>query len=126
VRLVGDEEGTVPAGEFAGGEPVAIFGKDDAYVGHGGLDEEAGDVVALEGCLEREEIVEFDDASGFRGIDGRTYVAGTRADGAAGVKECGEALVDGAVVAIVEDEDFRALGDFAGYSNGEAFGVGGA
>src|SRR6266403_5449550 len=76
----------------------------------------------FEGGFKGVEIVEFDDASGFDGIDGRTNVAASRADDT--VFERGERFVNGAVVAIVEDQDFRALSDFAGDANGEAVGVG--
>src|SRR5205814_10236810 len=77
----------------------------------------------LDGIFEDVEIVEFDYAGGFGGIDGWADVAAARADDT--VFKCGEGFVYGAVIAIVEDEDFRTLGDFAGDSNGEAVGVGG-
>ena len=47
VRFVGDEQSTVAAGEFARGWPVASVGENDADVGHGGLGEDASDVVML-------------------------------------------------------------------------------
>ncbi len=77
----------------------------------------------LEGIFEDVEIVEFDHAGGFGGIDGWADVAAARADDT--VFKRGEGFVYGAVIAIVEDEDFRTLGDFAGDSNGEAVGVSG-
>ena len=78
----------------------------------------------LERALECVKVVEFDNSSGFGGIDGRADIAAARADDA--VFERGEGFVDCAVVAEVEDEDLRALGDFAGDSNDEAVGVGGS
>jgi hypothetical protein len=75
----------------------------------------------LEGVFESVEIVEFDDTGGFGGIDGRADVAATRTDDAA--FERGEGFVDGAVIAIMENEDFRTARDFAGDSNGETIGV---
>ena len=78
--FVGDEERAVAASEFAGGGPVAVVGKNDADVGHGGLGEDAGDVVMLESVFEGLEIVEFDDAGGFGGIYGRADVAAARTD----------------------------------------------
>ncbi len=92
------------AREFARGFPVAFAGKNDADVGHGGLGEDARDIAMLEGVFEGVEIVEFDDACGFGGIDGRADVAAARGD--CFVFERGEGFVDGAVVAIVKDEDF--------------------
>jgi hypothetical protein len=77
----------------------------------------------LEGIFEDVEIVEFDHPGGFGGIEGWADVAAARADDT--VLKRGEGCVYGAVIAIVEDEDFRTLGDFAGDSNGEAVGVGG-
>src|SRR5207302_8513200 len=115
------EEGAVTGRGFLGGGPKAVFGEDDADVGHGGLGEDAGDIVMLEGIFEDVEIVEFDHAGGFGGIDGWADVAAARADDA--VFKRGEGFVYGAVIAIVEDEDFRTLGDFACDSNGEAVGV---
>ena len=101
-------------------------GQDDADVGHGGLSEDAGDVVVFEGGFEGLQIVEFDDASGFGRIDGRTDIAAARADcGGVVIDDGGEGFVYGAVIAVVEDENFSALGDFAGDADGEAVGIGG-
>jgi len=61
--------------------------------------------MVLEGAFERIEIVEFDDASGFCGIDWRADIAAARADDAV-VERC-NGFINGAVVAVVEDEDFR-------------------
>jgi len=77
----------------------------------------------LEGCFERVEIVDLYYSRGFGGIYRRPDVAAAGADYA--LVERGEGFVDGAVVAIVEDENFRALGDFAGDANGETVGVSG-
>ena len=123
MSFVGDKERTVAAREFACGFPVTVVRKNDADVGHRGLGENAGDVVMLERGFERVEIVEFDNAGGFGGIDGRADIAATRADHA--IFEPGKRFIHAAVVAVVEDEDFRTLRDFAGDSNGEAVGVGG-
>src|SRR5260370_1372861 len=122
VSLVGDKKGAVTASKFSGGGPVAVVGEDDADVGHGGLRENASDVVMLEGSFESVEIVKFDDAGGFGGIDGRADIAAAGADYA--VFERGEGFIYRAVVAIVEDENFCALGDFARDANGETIGVG--
>src|SRR6266481_3000718 len=103
------------AREFACCAPVTVVGEDDADVGHGGFGEDAGDVAMLEGAFERVEIVELDDARGFGGIDRRADIAAARGDYT--VFERGEGFVDGAVVAIVKNENFRTLGDFAGDSN---------
>ena len=124
VRFVGDEKRAVAAREFAGGGPVAVVGENDADVGHGGLGEDAGDVVMLERVFESGEIVELDDARGFGGIDGRADIAAARTDDRRSV-ERGEGFVDGAVIAVVEDENFRTLRDFAGDADGETVGVGG-
>ena len=78
--FVGDEQRAVAPSEFARGGPVAVVGKDDADVGHGGLGEDAGDVVMLERGFEGVQIVELDDARGFGGIYRRTDVAAARAD----------------------------------------------
>ena len=103
--------------------PVAGVGKDDADVGHGRFGENAGDVVMLERVFESGEIVEFDDARGFGGIYGRADIAAARADDA--VVKRDEGFVHRAVIAVVEDENFGALRDFAGDANGETIGVGG-
>src|SRR5216684_3299342 len=112
VSFVGDKKRAATASKFSGGGPVAVVGENDANVGHGGLGENASDIVMLEGVFEGVEIVKFDDAGGFGGIDGRADIAAARADDA--VFERGEGFVNGAVVTVVEDEDFRALSDFAG------------
>src|SRR5216684_1077448 len=95
VRFVGNEESAVAAREYADGFPVTVVGKNDADVGHGGLGEDAGHVVMLEGAFERVEIVEFDDARGFGGIDRWADIAASRGDYA--VFERSEGFVDGAV-----------------------------
>src|SRR6267143_418692 len=110
--------------KVARGIPVAIVGENDADVCHGGLGEDAGDVVMLERAFERAEIVEFDDAGGFGGIDGRADIAAAGADHA--IFEPGKRFIHGAVVTVVEHKDFRTLRDFTGDANGEAIGVGGA
>src|SRR5882724_3424842 len=74
VGFISDEERPVAAREFARGFPVAVVGKNDADVGHGGLGEDASDVVMLERVFESIEVVEFDNARGFGGIDGRTDI----------------------------------------------------
>src|SRR6266478_3764975 len=58
------------------------------------------------------------------GFTGRANVA-TAGDDDAVFVERGEGFVDGAVVAIVENENFRALSDFACDADGEAVGGGG-
>jgi len=68
--------------------------------------------------------VEFDDASGYGGIDGRADVAAPRSGGAVGMKG-DEGFVDRAVVAPVEDENLRAAGDLACQADGKAVGVSG-
>ena len=123
VGFIGDEKSAIAAGEFACGGPVALGGKDDADVGHGGLGEDASDVVMLESVFEGLQVVELDDASGFGGIDGRADIAAARADNA--VVERDKSFVHGAVIAVVENENFGALRDFACDANGEAVGVGG-
>ena len=123
VRFVGDEQRAMAADELRRGGPIAFVREDDPDVGHGGFGENTSDIVMLEGSFERGEIVELDDARGFGGIDGRTDVAAAGADGA--VVQGGEGFVHGAVVAVMEHKDFRALRDFASDANGESIGVGG-
>ena len=47
VGFVGDEQSAVTASEVLSGLPVPLVGEDDADVGHGGLGEDAGDVVVF-------------------------------------------------------------------------------
>jgi hypothetical protein len=68
-------------------------------------------------------VIEFDDARGFNRIDRRADISAARADNA--VMERGERLIHGAVVAVMVDEDFWALRDFAGDANREAVSIGG-
>ena len=77
----------------------------------------------LESGLESVEIVELDDARSFRGVDRRADVSAARLDYVA--LQGGEGFIDCAVVAVMEDQDFCALGDFAGDADSEAIGVGG-
>src|SRR5579859_7791330 len=123
VGFVGDEESAVAAREIARGGPVAGFGEDDADVGHGGFGEDASDVVMLEGVFEGLQIVKFDDAGGFCGIYRRTDIAAAGADYT--VVERDEGFVDGAVIAVMEDQDFGALRDFACDADGETVGISG-
>src|SRR5579859_4178904 len=123
VGFVGDEESAVAAREIARGGPVAVVGKDDADVGHGRFGEDASDVVMLESVFEGLQIVEFDDAGGFRGIYRRADIAAARAYDA--VVQRDKSFVHGAVIAVMEDQDFGTLRDFAGDADGETVGVGG-
>ena len=123
VGFVGDQQRAVAASEFAGGGPVAVVGENDADVGHGGLGEDAGDVVMLESVFE-----------GCRSLNSTTRVVSAGFTGGpmlprrgptAPFSKRGERFVYRAVIAVMEDEDFGALGDFAGDANGETVGVGG-
>jgi len=124
VGLVGDEERSVPLGELLRGGPVAVVGQDDTNVGHGRFGEDAGDVVVFQGGFERGKVVELNDPRGFGRVNGRTDVTAARTNAAVRVQRR-EGLVDSAVVAIVENENLAALGDFARNADREAIGVGG-
>src|SRR5580658_8496 len=122
VGFIGDEQRAVAPGERLRGLPVAVFRQDDPDVGHGRFGQNASNVVVSQGVLERGNIVELDDTRGFRGIYRRTEVAASWSDAAVGLQR-GERFVHRAVVAIMENKDLAAPGDFAGYTNGETVGV---
>jgi len=78
----------------------------------------------LESVFEGLQIIEFDDARGFGGIYGRADIAAARAYYA--IVKRYERFIYRAVIAVMKDQDFGALRDFAGDANGETVGVGGA
>ena len=123
VGLVNDEERAEFSRECGGFFPVARVGMDDADIGEDRFGEDAGDVAMGEFPFERGEIVEFDDAGGLDRIYRRADISAARAGDAIVERDVG--FVHGAVIAVVEDENFGALGDFAGDADGEAVGVGG-
>ncbi len=123
VGFVDDQERAEFSREGGGFFPVAGLGMDDADVGEDWFGEDAGDVLVREFRFERGEIVEFDDAGGLDWINRRADVAAAGAGDAVVERDVG--FVHRAVVAVVEDQDFWALGDFAGGADGEAIGVGG-
>ena len=108
VGLVDHEQGAGAAGDLAQRVVVAGVGGNDADVGERGLREHAGDVAGCERGLERGDVVELDDLGRDRGVDRRTDVALARLHPTA--LEHPERLVDGAVVAPVEDEDLLPPG----------------
>ena len=77
---------------------------DDPDVRERGLGQDECHITLSELPLERVDVVELDDARRHRRIDGWTEVAATSPDDPVRT-ERGEGLVDGAVVAPVEDED---------------------
>ena len=97
-------------------------GSDDADVGERRLGQHARDVARRQRGFERVDVVELDDLGRDRRVDRRSDVAGTRRTPAA--VEDAERLVDGAVVAPVEDEDLGPPGDVAGEPQHEPVGVG--
>src|SRR6185369_1638431 len=76
-----------------------------------------------ERCFERVEVVELDNSCGDRGIDWRADVSAPGLCRAVRVQG-DESLVDGPVIAPVEDEDFGAPGDLAGEANRKPVGIG--
>ena len=122
VGLVDHEEGAGAAGDLAERVVEAGVGRDDADVGERGLREHAGDVAGRERGLERVDVVELDDLGGDRRVDRRSDVAGPRLHPT--VIEDPERLVDGAVVAPVEDEDLVAPGRVPREPQHEPVGVG--
>src|SRR5271169_977383 len=109
VRFVGDEKRAITTGEFARGGPVAGVGENDAHVGHGRLGEDTGYVVMLESVFQRLQIVELDYARGFGGIYWRADIAAARAYYA--IVKRYERFIYRAVIAVMENENFRALRD---------------
>ncbi len=122
--FVDDQKRSVLARDFAKGLMVSGLGMDDADISHRGLRQNAGDIIGMKCGFERIHVVELDDLGGDRGIDGRSDVSGPRACGAVGVKG-DESFVDRAVIAPVEDQNFRAAGNLAGEADREAISVGG-
>src|SRR5262249_51208076 len=104
VRLVDREQRSVPPGQLAERVVEARLRMDDADVRQRGLREDDGDVAPRQLTLERVEVVELDDPSGEGRIDGGAEVPAPGANGSLSI-ERRERLVDGAVVAPVEDED---------------------
>ena len=91
---------------------VAGLGQDDADVRQRRLGEDAGDVAVGELALERLDVVELDDPG--RLVAGSTGGPTLPCARRRTVRlERGERLVDGAVVAAVEDEDLRPAGELA-------------
>ena len=123
VRLVDHEQRPGPARQLAQPLVEARLGQDDADVRQRRLGEHAGDVAGRERGFERVEIVELDDLRRQRRVDRRADVAGADADRAV-LPQRRERLVDGAVVAAVEDEDLRPARDRAADPDREAVRVG--
>ena len=121
VRLVDDQQRARSAGELA--QPVVKPGlrQHDADVRQRRLGQHASDVTVLEFPLESHEVVPLDDAGRLRQWNRRANVPLSRDDRAP--VEAGESLVDGAVVAPVEDEDLRPAGQLAGEPDRESIGV---
>ena len=124
MRLVDDQERAVLAGRRAQHVVEAGLRRDDADVRERRLCEHTCDVAVGELALERLGVVPLDDAGRPVEWDGRPEVAFAGDDAPALVERC-EALVDGAVVAPVEDEHFRPAGDVTGEADREPVRVGG-
>ena len=77
---------------------------DDADVGERRLSENQRDITSCELPLEAVEIIELDDAGRHRRIDRRAEIAAARTNDSV-VAERREGLVDGAVIAPIENED---------------------
>ncbi len=112
VRLVNDKQRAVLAREFAQRVVEAGNGVHNADVRQGRLRQHAGDVAVSERLFERGDVIEFNDARGHGRIDWWADVAAPRSDGAVGMKG-DEGFIHRAVVAPVEDQDFRAAGNLA-------------
>src|SRR5215218_5650360 len=123
VGLVVDQQGAVAAGQLAHALQVAGGGQDDADVGQGRLHEHAGHVAGGQLAVQGVQVVELDHPGGGGRVDRGADVAlaGRRPVAAQG----DQALVDGAVVAVVEHQDLGPAGDQAGQPDGPAVGVGG-
>jgi len=103
---------------------VSRIGVDDADVGHRGLGQNTRHVARREGGLEGRDVVELDDARRDRRVDGWADVV--LPGPATTVLQGNEGLVDGAVVAPVEDEISLPARDLPRQSDGEPVGVRGA
>ncbi len=104
VRLVDREQRAVPSRQLAQRVVEARLRMDDPDVRQRRLGQHERDVTVSELALERVDVVELDDARRHRRIDGWPEVAAARPDDTVRA-EGGERLVDGAVVAPVEDQD---------------------
>ena len=124
VGLVDDEQRARSIAQLAQRLVEAGVGLDDADVGERRLGEHTGDVAGSQRGLERVEVVELHHLGRLGEGDGGADGARPSAD-LAGVVEGGERLVDGAVVAPVEDEDLRPTGEVPGETEHETVGVGG-
>ena len=101
----------------------ARIGQHHAGIGQHGLGDDAGDIPVLQRCLERWQVVEFDDLGGRRQVaefPGQPWPVGRPAG-----HDAHHRLVDRAMVAAVEHQDLLASGDGAGDAQREAVGVGG-
>ena len=123
VRLVDRQQRARLAGELAQRLVKARLGQDDADVGQRRLGQHQRDVAGGELALECLDVVELDHPGRLGELHRWADVARPGDDGVA--VEGGEGLVDGAVVAVVEDQDLRPAGDLAGDPDREAVGVGG-
>ncbi len=117
VRLVDREQRARAAGQLAERVVEPVVREDDPDVRQRGLGEDAGDVLRAERLLQSVQVVELDDLRRQCGVNGRPDVPGARPDDT--VLGCSERLVDGAVVAPVEDEHLPAAGHLAGQPQGE-------
>ena len=124
VRFVDCEQRPGRTGQLAERVVEAVVGEDDADVRQRGLGEDARDVACAERLLERVEVVELHDLRRQRRVHGRADVPGARADDAELSRR--QRLVDGAVVAPVEDQHLPATRHLAGQPQREAVRVRGA
>ena len=123
VRLVVDEQRAGLAAGLLEALEEARLGQHDADVRERGLGQHAGDVAARERAPHALQVVELDDDRRLRRIDLRPDVAGLRRRLAV-LADHRDRLVDGAVVAPVEDEHLGPPLDLARDAQHEAVGVG--
>ncbi len=122
MRLVNDEIRPVFAGQLSQRFVITRVGVNDADIGHGRLGEDGGNFARGERDFEQADVVELDHLGGFTRVNLRTHVVGTR-DGRAFFIERDEGFIHRAVIAIVEDENFRATCDHARHAQRETIRV---
>ena len=119
VGLVDQQERAGPPGQLADGVEVSVVRQHDPDVGERRFEQHDRDVAILQCAFEAVDVVELDDARRLGDVDLRPDRALARHRPAA-VVEHRERLVDGAVVAVVVDDDLRPSGDLAAEAQREA------
>ena len=119
--FIDDQQGSGAAGDFAQRRVEALVGQNHADIGHDGFGQNAGHIAGCKGCFKGRDIIELDD------LGQLSEIIGFADEGAVGFRlamvEVHIGFIHGAMVAMVEDEDFLAAGYGAAPAQHRAVGV---